>query len=244
MLHKTEGLVLRTVKYSESSVIVMVFTELFGIQSYLVNGVRSSSAKRNRANLLQPGNLLEMVAYHREIKNLQRLSEFKLAYIYQGIQLDIVKNAVALFLIELLQHSLHQPEAQPELFAFVKEAFCLLDREDQLAANLPLFFTLKLGQHLGFGLSENHSPERPYLNLQEGFFVSAPPHHPYYLDITLSEITAKFLSVRDIRLISSITLNKAHRRNLLEAYLEYFRLHLPDFRGLKSPVILQELLGI
>ena len=45
MVHKTKGIVLRTVKYGETSVIVTILTELFGLQSYLVNGVRTSSGK-------------------------------------------------------------------------------------------------------------------------------------------------------------------------------------------------------
>ena len=54
MLHQTKGIVLRTIKYGETSIVVNIFTELFGIQSYLVNGVRASSkkgtGKANRTN--------------------------------------------------------------------------------------------------------------------------------------------------------------------------------------------------
>jgi DNA repair protein RecO (recombination protein O) len=42
MLHKTKGLVLRAVKYGETSLVVTMFTELFGVQSYMVNGVRTA----------------------------------------------------------------------------------------------------------------------------------------------------------------------------------------------------------
>ena len=72
--HKTKGIVLRTVKYGETSVIVAVFTEKFGVQSYLVNGVRISTKKGSgKANLFQPSAILEMVVYHNELKQLQRL---------------------------------------------------------------------------------------------------------------------------------------------------------------------------
>ncbi len=47
-LHNTKGIVLRTVKYGETSVIVTIFTELFGIQSYIVNGVEIFFEKRER----------------------------------------------------------------------------------------------------------------------------------------------------------------------------------------------------
>ncbi|MBL7720826.1 MAG: recombination protein O N-terminal domain-containing protein, partial [Chitinophagaceae bacterium] len=66
-LHKTKGIVLRTVKYGETSVIVTLFTELFGIQSYLVNGVRASSKKgTGKANMFQPAAILDLVVYHNE----------------------------------------------------------------------------------------------------------------------------------------------------------------------------------
>ena len=78
MIHPTKGIVLRTVKYGETSVIVLVFTEKFGVQSYLVNGVRISSKKGSgKANLFQPSAILDMVVYHNELKQLNRVREFK-----------------------------------------------------------------------------------------------------------------------------------------------------------------------
>ncbi|MFT3936946.1 MAG: recombination protein O N-terminal domain-containing protein [Chitinophagaceae bacterium] len=59
-IHHTKGIVLRTVKYGETSVIASIYTELFGLQSYLVNGVRTSSKKGpGKASLFQPGSILD-----------------------------------------------------------------------------------------------------------------------------------------------------------------------------------------
>src|ERR1700754_2635677 len=110
-LHKTKGIVVRVVKYGETSVIVTVFTELFGIQSYMVNGVRTSSKKGpGKANLFQPAAILDLVVYHNELKNLQRIKEFKWGHLYQHLFFNVVKNSVALFMVELLQKTLKQPE--------------------------------------------------------------------------------------------------------------------------------------
>ena len=60
MIHKTKGIVLRAVKYGETSLVVTIFTELFGLQSYLVNGVRTPTKKGTaKANLFQPAAMLE-----------------------------------------------------------------------------------------------------------------------------------------------------------------------------------------
>ena len=48
MLHKTRGIVFNVTDYQEASVIVQLFTEKFGIQSYIINGVRKPKAKITR----------------------------------------------------------------------------------------------------------------------------------------------------------------------------------------------------
>ena len=102
-LHKTKGIVLRTVRYGETSIIVAIFTELFGVQSYLVNGVRVSSNKgMGKATLFQPAAILDLVVYHNELKQLQRIKEFRWGHLYHNILSDVKKNAVALFMVELL----------------------------------------------------------------------------------------------------------------------------------------------
>ena len=95
-MHTTKGIVIRVVKYGETSVIASIYTELFGIQSYLVNGVRTSSKQGGgKAGLFQPGAILELVVYHNELKNIQRIKEFKWGYLYQTLFFDVIKNAVA-----------------------------------------------------------------------------------------------------------------------------------------------------
>src|SRR6185295_6738252 len=119
MLHNTKGIVLRSIKYGETSVIVSIYTELFGIQSYLVNGVRKSSKRSaGSAAAFQPAALLDLVVYHNDLKQLHRIREFKWSYLYQHIYFDVKKNAVSLYMIELLQKSIKQPEQNEDLFSF------------------------------------------------------------------------------------------------------------------------------
>ncbi|NLR61498.1 DNA repair protein RecO [Chitinophaga polysaccharea] len=243
MLHKTRGIVLRTVKYGDTSLIVTMFTELFGVQSYMVNGARSSKPKAAKGNLLQLGNILELVVYHHESRNLQRISEFKLGYIFTTVHLNVVKNTVALYMIELLQKCLKQPEQNLELYYFTENMLQLLDVAAMpVVANLPLYFTLKTGEHLGFRLNGRFSEYTPYVDLQEGHFTDLPPHHPNHLDPQNSELTDQLVQCKEIQHLAAITMNKERRRKLLYAYLDFFRLHLADFTELHSPPILHEIL--
>ena len=89
-LHKTKGIVLRSVKYGETSLVVTLLTELFGVQSYIVNGVRVSTKKgTGKAVLFQPAAMLDLVVYHNELKHLNRIKEFKWAHLYKNIFNDV-----------------------------------------------------------------------------------------------------------------------------------------------------------
>ncbi len=245
-LHHTKGIVLRTVKYGETSVIVTIYTELFGIQSYLVNGVRTSSKKGSgKANLFQPAAILDMIVYHNELKNLQRIKEFKWGYLYQHIFFNVVKNAVALFMVELLQKTLKQPESNPDLFHFLEDAFIHLDEaEDQAAANFPLFFALHLTAFYGFRFSDDYSEHNHYLDLKEGEFTHEHPVHPYFIEGQYSFITSQLLRVMQPHELKQIPLNQEIRRALLQAYQTFYALHIQDFGQMKTLPVLQEILTV
>ncbi|MCZ2458644.1 MAG: DNA repair protein RecO [Chitinophagales bacterium] len=244
-LHKTKGIVLRSVKYGETSLVVTVFTGLFGIQSYLVNGVRTATKRGSgKANLFQPAAILDLVVYHNELKNLNRIKEFKWAVIYQHILSDIKKNAVALFMVELLNKCLRQPESNPDLFYFAEDAFLHLDMaEDAVAANFPLFFSLHLPVFFGFRITDNYSEKNLFLDLWEGKFVSQKPDHPAFLEGKQAEVTSQLLKVMQPAELKIIRLNHDFRRELLNAYESYYALHLQDFGTLRTLPVLKEILS-
>jgi DNA repair protein RecO (recombination protein O) len=244
-LHHTKGIVLRTVKYGETSLIVTIFTELFGVQSYLVNGVRTSSKKGSgKANLFQPTSILDMIVYHNDLKQLQRIKEFRWSFLYQHIMSDVRKNAVALFMIELLTKCLKQPEANPDLFHFAEDSFLHLDKASvAVTANFPLFFALHLPVFFGFRVSDNYSQRNPFLDLREGEFVKDQPAHPHFLDDKQAFVTSQLLKVRQPEELEDIKLNHDFRRNLLFVYETYFALHIQDFGTMRTLPVLREILG-
>jgi DNA repair protein RecO (recombination protein O) len=244
-LYKTKGIVLRTVKYGETSVIATLYTELFGLQPYLVNGVRTSSKKGpGKANLFQPAAILDLVVYHNDLKNLQRIKEFGWAYLYRHIFFDVMKNGVALFMVELLQKCLKQPEPNADLFYFVEDAFTHLDEcEGAVLANYPLFFALHLAGFFGFRIEDTYSEQTAVLDLQEGIFVEEPPFHHNTLEGPYSYITSQLLRVRRPEELRELPLNQDMRRQLLQAYQTFYALHVPDFGEMRTLAVLQTILG-
>lgn len=245
---KTKGIVLRSIRYGETSLVITVFTELFGIQTYLQNGARVSRKGSNKVAMFQPGALLDMEVYHNELKTMQRIKECNWAFLYQHILDDVIKNCIALYMMELLHKTLKQPESNPELFSFCEHALMQLDLADvNVAANFPLFFTVHLTQFLGLKLTDdvrNLSLSGDiFLDMLEGNFISTQPTHPHYLLGEEALLTADLLKTMQPQELSQIKLNQQKRRNLLQRYQEFYALHIPDFGQLKTLKIMYELLG-
>jgi DNA repair protein RecO (recombination protein O) len=243
MLHKTKGLVLRAVKYGETSLIVSIYTEMFGVQSYMINGVRTSTAKQPyRANLFQPATLLDLIVYHNDRSNLQRIREFKWCVIYTDIYRNVHKNTVALFMTEVLQKCLTQPEANPELYAFIEDIFIHLDKGDPaVTANFPLYFLTNLGQFFGVRIQDTYNEDNIILDLQEGSFVPSKPTHQNYIEGQLCEVTSQLLKTRHPDELHQLHMNRDQRKILLDALISFYIFHHPGFGNLKSVPVLHAL---
>lgn len=243
MTHKTKGIVLRTVKYGETSLVVTVLTELFGIQTYMVNGVRSSKKSSAKANLFQPGAILDMVVYHYEQKNMQRVKEFGWAKVYQHVLTDVIKNSIALYIVELLYKSLKQPEKNEDLFYFAEDVLLHLDSADRVvAANIPLYFALHLPHFLGFRMNDDYDAMQNILDLQEGNFVTEHPLHNFYMEGENALLTSQLLKVMQTGELSGFHLHHDVRRKLLHFYHSYYALHIQDFGEMKTLAVLQDVL--
>lgn len=245
MIQKTKGVVLRSIKYGETSLIVTMFTELFGLQSYLVNGVRQASKKGGaKATFFQPVSILEMVAYHNDFNKLQRLREYKWAFLYQAILSDVRKNAVALFMVELLGKCLKEPEPNPDLFSFMEDALHHLDEAgDAVTGNFPLYFALHLAVFFGFRISDEYTDEKHYLDLQEGVFTALQPNHQFYLQDREAAAVSDILKVQQPQELEQVFLNQEVRRRITHAVEQYYAFHIPEFGSLRTLPVLRELMS-
>src|ERR1700759_1735662 len=210
MTHKTKGIVLRTINYGETSVITSVYTELFGMQSYIVKGVRQSTKKtQSKQMYFQPAAMLDMEVYHNELKNLQFIKEYKWSYLYNKVLFDIVRNAGAQFMIELFQLTIKQPEANPELFYLLEGSLMEADKgSDTIAANLPLYFILHFATESGFQLQGNYSTQTPVLDLKEGAYVETEPSYPNFVADFIAETISKIQHIRFYNNLEDFKLNR------------------------------------
>jgi DNA repair protein RecO (recombination protein O) len=245
MLCKTKGVVVKSIKYGETSLITTLYTELFGMQSFIVKGARAVTKKQtNKSNYYTIGAILEIVMYHQPTKNLQIVKEVKWAYMYKNLWTDITKQTVLIYMVELFTRCIKQPETNAELFYFLDDSFTLLDvGNNKAVGNWPLYFTLHLAAFLGFKINGSYKQEAPFLNLVEGNFEKEKPTHQLYLTPTLSQITSTILNLNGCSQLHQINLNRDTRITLLNAYQTYYQTHLADFGELHCLPILSEIMN-
>lgn len=221
MLHKTHGIVFRFIKYGETSIIVTLFTELFGLQSYIVNGVRSKTGK-NKIALFQPLTLLDLVVYHREHANINRIKEVKCLYPYQSIPTDIKKSALAMFINEVINKVVKEESHAQQLCDFLIHSFIKLDQMPEKTENFHLVFLFKLSRYLGFGVYQVNEVIGPRATSTEN-----------------EQIIIKLLKTD---YDDFIEIQNHQRREILELILKFYGDHIENLGEMKSINILREIL--
>ncbi len=232
----TKAIILSSLKYGDTSLIVKAFTLSDGIKSYLLKGVLASKRGKLKSAYFQPLTQLEIVAVHRNKGTLESIREAKVEYHYHSIHSDIGKNAIALFLAEMLSSSIHEEEYNEKLYFFVEAALQWLDSHEEIS-NFHLYFLVALTKYLGF-YPDLSNRSAKYFDLLEGEFTDHTSLNPLLGGQNLEYF--KGLLGINFDAVQSIKMNKSARQELLKSIILYFELHLPGFRKPRSLSILNQ----
>jgi DNA repair protein RecO (recombination protein O) len=219
MLIKTRGIVFRFTRYGDSSIIVSVFTEHAGLQSFIIKGIRKNK-QGNSIALYQPLTILDMVVYERDGASMNHVREARCRHIYSRIPGNMIRETIAFFLNELMTRSIREQSHPEDLYEFLEHSLLELDGETEPSNDFHLHFMSGLSRHLGFGARQAAEitggrvlPEKLQAGLQN------------ILDGNRSEIS------------------RESRREILELLSGFYRNHIEDFGQLKSVEVLQEILS-
>lgn len=229
MLHKTKGIVLGHVKYGESSLIIQVYTEKFGIQSYIENGVRKAKAKHKMA-IFQPLTLLDLVVYKKANSGLNRMSEIKVNPPYRTIPYEIIKSSIGIFLAEFLNHILRGEEDEnPAMFKFIHDSLIHFDHKEEYYINFHLQFLTQLSAYLGF------KPSGAVEIMDEISEYHQMKLRPDEL-VKLEELLANDITYH-------LKITGEQRQQLLRILIYFYQIHSHSFKEIKSLRILHEVLS-
>jgi DNA repair protein RecO (recombination protein O) len=237
VLEKTRGIFLHAVKYSETSLIATVYTEDYGRQSLIINGIHGKHSMV-KASAFQPMYLLELEIYHQERREIQRLKHARMISPYLTIQFDIRKSSQAFFLAEILYKCLREEEPNAQLFQFISNSMAFLDVTDDGVSNFHLWFLLKLTRFLGIVPNTYDSPMGNFFDLQSASFVVNEPAHNQFADRSATVLLSKLFDI-ELASLKNLDYTPNERKIVLESLIEYYRIHVHNFGEIKSLTVLK-----
>lgn len=225
MIAETQGIVLNYIKYKETSIIVKIYTQKFGLKSFIVNGIRSKKAKRS-IGLFQPLTLLEIQLYYYENRELLRLSDAKISQATPVISQNIIKSTLALFVTEVLGKTLtHEHHENNQLYQFLRDSVLILDALEKNIEDFHLLFLIEYSVFLGLDLMDPEQIELVQLSNSE----------KDYLELLIS------YSYDDLNTLQTSLISGSSRKACLEAILSYFNHHLGNMIEIKSLKVLHRI---
>jgi DNA repair protein RecO (recombination protein O) len=244
MLQSTKGIVLRRIKYSETSIICSIFTSRFGLQSYMVKGIRKAPSRANHLQSLSPLSVLDMVVYHKPGRSLQMIKECSPALIYTTIYEDVLKNSVGIFAMELLSILLYGQESQEDLYEFSENFLYHLDIADPISlSNLPIYFLIQSARFSGYYIHGKYNEHTsPLLDLHDGRYTRLPGNATAVIEGEYAALMSQFNSMVSLEDTSLMRVSIEKRRTILSYFLVFLQLHLPHYRELKTLPILTSLM--
>jgi len=237
MIVATRAIVLSSLKYGDSDLIVKCFTASSGLKSYLLRNILKSKKGKFKVSLFQPLTILEIIASHKNKGNLEIIKEAKVNYSYRTLHTQIVKSSMTIFIAEILVTTINEEAEDIDLFNFIEKSLLWLDQSVKIS-NFHILFLLKLSMYFGF-YPDTDTLEKSYFNLMEGVFQDLNTNK--YSERSQRVANLKEFFGIDFDKSNKINLTKIERSDLLTLLLQYYQLHLHGFKNPKSLVVLNQI---
>ncbi len=236
---KTRAMVLRSVKYGESQMIIDMLTREQGRVSFICHLPKTAKGKVKK-QFFQPLTLLDMVYSHRPNQKLQRFGDIRLAQPYSSIPFDAYKLSITLFISEFLNYATRDEQRNDPLFDYVESSMLWLDNVQQSFSNFHLVFMMHLSRFIGFFPNLTDDVRGAWFDLRNGTFTLLRPAHPDYLKPEEASVIGLLMRMNyeNMRLFR---ISQAERNRCIELILYYYRLHVPNFPELRSLEVLKTL---
>ena len=231
MIESTQGVCLHYYKYSENSVIAKIFTENFGLQSYVMKGVRNKKSK-NKLNILQSLNIVQLEVTNNKKREVQYIKEISLIGNTSNINSDMNKRFISLFISEILMKVLVESEKEIPIFSFICETIYKINDIESLSKNFSLLFLIQLSGYLGFYPSKDNANKNIF-DLENGCFTNQAVY------FNISGDNKEYF--RCLLTNKEVSIPYKNRKELLKSLQKYYNLHHYNIESLKSYEVIESL---
>ncbi len=240
MILKTAGIVIRIINFSDSGIVANIYTRNFGMQSFLVRGIKKPKSALP-GNCFQPLTPVDLVLYHHDSKTLKRIKDISPGFRLKTIRDNGEKSMLALFMSEIIYRSVKEECSHPELFDFLFETIREFDALEKDFRYYHVFFMARLTRLLGFMPDTSNYKSGYSFDLKEGIFIEAPAPAADILDENLCSGFHTVLT-KPYRLNNLDALSPVQRKNLLDAIIRFYELHLDHPASIRSHRVLLDVL--
>jgi DNA repair protein RecO (recombination protein O) len=235
----TKGIVLKSFKYSESSLIVSILTEHNGKMSFIANGVRKKNSRMSAA-YFQSLNIINIGFFDSKKSDLKRIVEVSNAEILNDLIFNINKSSVAMFIAEFIYNSMDSNENDTKLYTFLEHLIQYLDSaSDNEICNIHIWSLIRLMQFYGISPENNFNENNRYFNPLSGLFTNDKYENSKVYSERESILLHLFYSSK-IDESCEIKTERIEKQMLLNLLTEYYQLHIEGFKVSKSLSILKE----
>jgi len=239
MYEKLKGIVLNTIRYSDKHNIVHIYTDGRGLMSFAVPQGKTQAARMRNA-MLMPLSLVDLEARVAGNRDLAQLRELRRNYPLATLYSDPLKNAISLFVSELLVHVISEPEGNEPLFRYIEQSVQLLEQLPGSVGNFHICFLYHLGAHLGIQPNVESYHQGYWFDMTDGVFVPAAVSGHMHLQPREAQVI-HLLSRMTFRNMGAFRFSREERNRMLDVIISYYKLHNAAIGTLRSPDILKQL---
>ena len=230
-MSNSRALVIKSVKYGETSLIVSCYLEDIGFKSFLVKGLYSTKKSRFSKAHFFPLNIISLNYSYNENKNLGYIKEVKSEFLFDSIYTDVQKSSVIVFLSEILNNVFKEElQKNQDLFNFLLNSLLWYDK----TKNCNIYhikFLVELTKFIGFYPNIKNKNDI-YFCLESGTSTNVKPIN-------------EFIKGEDLRLfnnllgmkfedLNTMRISRKSRARILNKIIDYYSLHLQMFKTPKS----------
>ena len=239
MIISTKAIILKNIKYGDSSLILHAYTAEKGLRNYIVSGVRSTKSKIPAA-AFQVGNMLDIIAYEKYENQLNRIKEINIQTVFKDIPFNIKKGAITQLMMEIVGKCIQEVEPNPVLFNFLADCLLYLDSTNDSIRNFHLYFLVQFSAFLGFSPGGKYI-EGSFFDQKEGIFTFSDENITSCMNPILSS-NLYLLSNSSIENYHKIEMERQIRDDLFFALEKFYQFHLENLKPFECFRIWKELL--
>ncbi len=239
MLQKSKAIVLHTIKFGDSSLIIDVLTEEEGRLTFITRLPKTAKGKIKK-QYFQPMTLLDLVYDFRPQANMQHIKDVRIDVPFSTIPFNPIKSSILLFLAEFLLYATRSEQSNRSLYLFIAKSIEWLDNAETDYANFHLAFMLHLSKFIGFYPNLGDATQCSFFDLRNAEFTATIPLHTDYLKPTEAGLLLKLFRM-DYESMHLFRFSRAERNRITDIILRYYALHIPNMPEINSFQVLQEL---